>query len=511
MIDQQQQQQQQPFHLNVSNVDIDTYGWVTGKDDNKYYSVIKELPTEIKFQISSILFQSTHNIPDIIDLIVPNRLERTLSDVTRASPMCRLLKYLETAPPDYFKLVLSTSEIQNSEVASRCVKLATEISIESYYHQDLVTFFNDDGYFSKVAKEISGSLETFTSIKSFMFSFANTERQYLSQTLRWLIYIIKRLPSLRRITLTYFSMDEEPTMNTELVECFSISKATAYLAVLWKRFFDYSFPFSYIRTLNIIDRKFEECHSLEKALGKCISLQQLTIPSVVLWAPELDHCIDALNKLQNSKVVKLEIWNLDFLSSTDDRVLNLKIPVSVRCLEFRRPVLPCSEPMTEADFQIKPYSVILPPIIEDLRVVNFPIFISNFKDVTWLEDAYFHLGDFKRLAVTVRLLSMYTRKMEKVEFYVKDFQAYNSILEVVDFQHSPKMEHCVLNFYAFLEYLIDIPSSVTELFFTLVIGRLSLHFNFTSSFWRYGDSRKEFFTSYLLRAQKWSKKEVNIN
>ncbi|GME72333.1 unnamed protein product [Ambrosiozyma monospora] len=130
-----------------SNIVYDTFSWLTNKNDIKYYTVIKSLPTEIQFQIFSILFQTAHNVNEIIDLIDSSW----------------------SAPPDYFKLIISIS-VNGSlriKLTSRYGKLATEFCLRF----NLCISLGEKEFLPKVAKVISGfsSSETVESIKSLLF------------------------------------------------------------------------------------------------------------------------------------------------------------------------------------------------------------------------------------------------------------------------------------------------------------------------------------------------------
>ncbi|GMG19060.1 unnamed protein product [Ambrosiozyma monospora] len=540
-----------------------TYSWLTNRNDIKYYSLIKSLPTEIQFQIFSILFQRTHSIIEINDLIDPSWFEKSPSNAPHASQMwyllgllfrgivvdlrfgkldvynfpqstqtnCNyslLLKYFESAPPDYFKLITSACATYRGELRSICAKLATEFCLH------LPLFLREEELLPHLDKLLSGSpsLQTFTSIKSLVFDMCSNPGR-LPQ-LKMIIYCIERFPFLREIAINSFSMDEDPIMCRELAECFNNSKATVYVSSLHRinsHFLQYSLLFRYIRILHFSRKNFEKSHLLENALRKCTSLkllkifgcrfpqdykmklqndslQELELSYVPfdfsglrnIWRVEINcsefkHYSDALNELQDSKVERLGLFFLKLFPCTDDTVLDLKIPVSVRRLSLDSAL---RDPENLENSQFKPYTIILPPVMEELRIDNIPFCLPNIHDVEWLENVYFLCCYYELFAPTIYPLSSYAKEMGKIEFPVKDIQ-YGTRCKK-DFKHLPNLKNRVLNCHEFLQYLEDLPRAVKYLDFTLVIGHLTFDFHSTFEFWINGRRSKAPLTRYLLNA-----------
>ncbi|GME78527.1 unnamed protein product [Ambrosiozyma monospora] len=141
-----------------SNVIAESHKWLINENDVKFFLVVKSLPTEIQFQIFSILFRTTHSVIEIVDLMDPNWFEENPSNSSHDSPMWYLLRILfqrtvrdssfgevnvhnsppRTKPefdhnfllkyfePDYFKLIIPLNGTDKNELLSRCAELATE-------------------------------------------------------------------------------------------------------------------------------------------------------------------------------------------------------------------------------------------------------------------------------------------------------------------------------------------------------------------------------------------------
>ncbi|GME84824.1 unnamed protein product [Ambrosiozyma monospora] len=120
---------------------------------------------------------------------------------------------------------------------------------------------------------------------------------------------IKRFPSLYEITIKVFSpTDEHPAMYRELAEVFSNTKTTTYLKLSFGtsfHFLNYPLLFKYIRFLDLSGNKFENCHALEDALGKCTSLR---------WLEMFDCSFpkDYKLKFRNDSLLRLEFSNFPF-------------------------------------------------------------------------------------------------------------------------------------------------------------------------------------------------------
>ncbi|GME94426.1 unnamed protein product [Ambrosiozyma monospora] len=106
------------------------------------------------------------------------------------------------------------------------------------------------------------------------------------------------------------------------------------------------------------------------------------ITSTLLQFNELQHYIATLNCLQNSKVEKLSLWDLELFPSEDDRIIGLKILVSVRDFELEA----VEDPDIVGTPNFKQFSLILPPGIQYLTNCKVPVFPSNIHKVERFEE-----------------------------------------------------------------------------------------------------------------------------
>ncbi|GME81835.1 unnamed protein product [Ambrosiozyma monospora] len=332
--------------------------------------MIRELPIEIQFQIFAILFQSTHTPVEITDLIHPSWFEKGSEVSHESSPMwytlrlmflrivikiddqyifihnlpstkywrcdsryLLLLKFFESCPATYFKLILTVITPLQSELVSCCVKLATEINCDS--SSGHLKFLRKLGCLPKVTNitvlSLSLCLEIVTKIKIVKHVTFCTAYMKSRGDMRRLIAIIEQLPPsvCDKCEVTVYVDITRSKLDFCLSNCPNLI---------------------YMRNLFIAGESFNNYCLVDNTLAKCTALKSLTIgrrckldskdykmklqndslQELKTWGipfdfsgcpnitsasfsfPELKDYIDSLNELQNSKVRRLKIYDLPY-------------------------------------------------------------------------------------------------------------------------------------------------------------------------------------------------------
>ncbi|GMG21219.1 unnamed protein product [Ambrosiozyma monospora] len=476
-----------------SSKTVDAYGWVKRKVNLKLYSIINELPIEIQYQIFARLFPYTHDSAEsIIDLLYYRRLKKACINTSPGSPiryvlrlmfqktvidfgttshkvrffqaqfyndyfLTRLLEYLKSAPPEYFKLIISIKKMPDRDrepkkmgLLSDCIKLANEI--KCYGASSITSFLINEGVSHKVTEillERSNydnlwSLENFTNVKSLTLD-ANSGRSY-ELAIRHLMDIIKLSPPdnhLHNITIKLQSVKSNPIFQ-ELAEYFNDIGLLVVLDVVSSSGFTQS-PFisKFIRELKLNDVSLKEGCPVEDALKRCTSLQKFgisrsdcprnykmklesnlikeleimgipfdfsgcpNVKKVDFWFPRLKHYINALEELQNTKVKKLSIGILNTFPYENDPVFDFKIPSSVLHLSLTQKCID-----RESISNLKPYTIIVPTVMEKLEIDGVSVILPNLSKMEYLETVHIHRCSYMYFCPIINQLPSSVREIK---------------------------------------------------------------------------------------------------
>ncbi|GMG54832.1 unnamed protein product [Ambrosiozyma monospora] len=305
---------------------VDTYSWLKNKHDVKFYSVIKELPTDNQYQIFCNLFRSTHKNVELLEFIDPIWSEKTHTKSSSDSHMRHLIgllfqrtiikcndyyfsfcdatdsidnttslvKYFETDPPDSLKLFIWLYDMlqissERKELLSSYVRLATEI--KCYNDPGVMQYLINEDSSHKVTEmlffepENSSLFKKFTNIKSLNLHLYQFQPSHV-KILRELMENVKLLQShnsLQKVTIVLPKIVENPIFK-ELNEFFNNTNVLLYMDITSDYVFDQSSSrisdmplFSFIREIAFHDVPFEQLSLLEDALNKCSCLQILFV------------------------------------------------------------------------------------------------------------------------------------------------------------------------------------------------------------------------------------------
>ncbi|GME79646.1 unnamed protein product [Ambrosiozyma monospora] len=281
--------------------------------DATFYAVIEQLSLEIRFQIFFHLFRCTHSVDEITELVDPSwfnetdikappnslildllillfqRTDATVYDDRILIGNFReghikegsftLLDYLESFPPNTFKLEIrsSWSKFKRSKQAARCFQLATEIASQIW--PDIIDYLRIEGVLPKVTKVI---------LQYYHFFYPYDEWY------KWYILDIGDKTDGKR-TLEFFNCLRDIINSFSSTNSLNDDRGLYYVSKELAGFFDKrninlcmnvsSFPdlnrcrflLSHLARIEVLDKSLRDVESLENLLKQCTSLQKLGI------------------------------------------------------------------------------------------------------------------------------------------------------------------------------------------------------------------------------------------